>query len=482
MSKLRSKNKDRERIVTIKPTAYYKMLIHVLRFGNKILDPKNYREVMGMLIGHLEGDADQRRIRNVIIEDAVPVSHGGSIEVDFAPQDYVAFAAVDENFAEKNWFTVGWYHSHPGLGIFFSGTDINNQLGWQTPNPSAIGIVFDHTFLENPEDLGFRTFRLEDPSKGSRSDYYEVETIVQPPDNLQFYFKLMGLINNVHSKEPPILEINETPDPFGEINFPTQNEILSKKPEINLTNTLEVLQKGMENFLELSMKPLINFFNVWSQNIIKNIIDNNIVMRKDLIEMKENLSQGFGILQNDFKFTLTDKLNELGIYVDDKLEEFDKDREILTDMISQFKREFNNLIDKLFQDKIKETINKLLNDIEGFSEGITLIEQSITQNSENLEKHQNSLKNLSEELHSIENLTTEELGVTLEKKEGIFLEGINRINSNLVDITKQTSEFNADLENLLSNFKSSRDAVREKIKTLEKEKKDLSNDLKKLKT
>ena len=99
-----------------------------------------------------------------------------------------------------------------------------------------------------------------------------------------------------------------------------------------------------------------------------------------------------------------------------------------------------------------------------------------------LEKHQNSLKNLSEKLQSIENLTTEELGRTLENKKGIFLEGLNRINSSLIDITKQTSEFNSDLENLLSNFKSSRDAVRDKIKTLEKEKKDLSNDLKKLKT
>ena len=78
------------------------MLIHVLRFGNKARALRDYREVMGMLIGHLEGATDQRGIQNVIIEDAVPVSHGGSIEVNFAPQDYVTFAVIDENFAEKN--------------------------------------------------------------------------------------------------------------------------------------------------------------------------------------------------------------------------------------------------------------------------------------------------------------------------------------------------------------------------------------------
>ena len=64
------------------------MLIHVLRFGNKARDPRDFREVMGMLIGHLEGSADQRGVQNVIIEDAVPISHGGSIEVDFSASDY----------------------------------------------------------------------------------------------------------------------------------------------------------------------------------------------------------------------------------------------------------------------------------------------------------------------------------------------------------------------------------------------------------
>ena len=478
MSK-RSKTKDRERIVIVKPIAYYKMLIHVLRFGNKIRDPRSYREVMGMLIGHLEGEGE---IKNVIVEDAVPISHGGSIEVDFAPQDYVAFATVDERFAEKNWFTVGWYHSHPGLGIFFSGTDINNQLGWQTPNASAVGIVFDHNFLENPDDLGFRTFRLDDPSKGSRSDYHEVETIVEPPDNFEYYIKIMSLINSVHSKEPPILEINETPDPFGEIIFPNQNEILSKKPEINLPKIFSALQEGISNLLELSINPLINFLNTWSQNIVKNLIDNNLMMRRDLIDLKNNLSQGIGNLQNNFKFSLTGKLNDLGIYVDDKLEDFDKEHEIITDMITQFKLEFNQLIDKLFQEKIKETLDNLLNFIERLSQNLTEIDQKIINSSENLEIYQNSFRDLSERIISIENKTVDELGNRQEKFKGTFLQGINNINSNLNDINNQTTGFFMELDEILSNLKSSKEILRDKIKTLEKEKKELSNDLKKQKT
>ncbi|MFW9938592.1 MAG: hypothetical protein ACFFD5_13170, partial [Candidatus Thorarchaeota archaeon] len=182
-----------DNIVTIKPIAYYKMLTHVLRFGSKAQDPRQFKEVIGMLIGHLEGEGD---IKNVIVEDAIPISHGGSIEVKFSEEQLGAFGEIDnqifEEYGPKNWFTVGWYHSHPNLGIFFSGTDVFNQLFWQDKNPSGIGIVFDHKYLDQPGDLGFRTFRLDDPSKGLNSRYHEVKSIVEPPDNLNYYTNIIN--------------------------------------------------------------------------------------------------------------------------------------------------------------------------------------------------------------------------------------------------------------------------------------------------
>lgn len=467
-------------MVIIKPIAYYKMLIHVLRFGNKARDPRDYREVMGMLIGHLEGGEE---VKNVIVEDAVPISHGGSIEVDFAPQDYVAFATVDENFAEKNWFTVGWYHSHPGLGVFFSGTDINNQLGWQTShNPSGIGIVFDHTFLENPGDLGFRTFRLDDPSKGTRSDYHEVKTIVETPDNIEYYFKIMSLITSLHSKEPHILEINETPDPFGEITFPDQNEILAKKPELHLPNILSALQNGISKFLQSSIEPLIEFLNSWSQNIIKNVIDNNIQMRKDLITLKEIMSQGVNNLQNNFKTTFTGKLSDLEDYLDDKFEDFDKDHKTFKNNIAQLKVEFNDLIDNLFQEKIKNTINNMLESLDNESKKLSEIDQTETKNSENLEMLQNSLDNLLEKRKSVENLILDEVRKVQERFKGDFVEKIDSIKTTLNDINNQATGFSNELDDFISNLKSSNDSIQDKIKSLEKEKKELINDIKKLKT
>ena len=108
-------------IVTIKPLAYYKMLLHVLRFGSKYIEHSKLSEVMGVLIGRLEGEDE---IKNVIVEDVVPVSHGGTIEVKFSVEQLGAFGELDtkiwEQYGDLGWFSVGWMHSHPGLGIFFS--------------------------------------------------------------------------------------------------------------------------------------------------------------------------------------------------------------------------------------------------------------------------------------------------------------------------------------------------------------------------
>ncbi|MHA1242074.1 MAG: hypothetical protein ACTSQU_15025, partial [Promethearchaeota archaeon] len=101
-------------IVKIKPLAYYKMVLHVLRFGNKARNHNRCIEVMGVLIGHHEENED-KKFKNVIIEDSVPISHGSSVEVEFSINDYIFFEKANSMYLEKNWFMVGWYHSHPNL-------------------------------------------------------------------------------------------------------------------------------------------------------------------------------------------------------------------------------------------------------------------------------------------------------------------------------------------------------------------------------
>ncbi|MGQ4873488.1 MAG: hypothetical protein ACP6IY_05370 [Promethearchaeia archaeon] len=466
---VRQSNFKDDKIVRIKPEAYYKMLVHVLRFGNKARDHRQFKEVMGILIGRLEGEPDSRGVRDVIVEDYVPISHGGSIEVAFKPEDYVSFSYVDAEYAERDppLFSVGWAHSHPGLKIFFSSTDIKNQLGWQTPNPSAIGIVFDHTYLENPGDLGFRTFRLDDPSKGPLSDYHEVKTIVEPPDSVEFYIKLMELINSIHSKEPPILELNETPDLFGDIMIPGQSQIMAKQPELELNTIIEAFQASLNEFIRISLNPIVRFFNSWSQDLIKRIVDNNLTIRNDLVALKDNISLGMNEIQSTVKSVITNKLYDLDAYIDDILESFDKDQERIKGLFENLKDEISKQLTELLNQIIESSIKQLT---ESFHKIIDSLQEVIEREEElnnNLKTQQDSLN----ELQNTVNGMKEPIINTIKDSQKNI---ITKITEKLESFSKETGELNKKLKESADDFdaallilQNSKDSIKKKINDLE---------------
>jgi proteasome lid subunit RPN8/RPN11/ParB-like chromosome segregation protein Spo0J len=455
--------------VTIKSIAYYKMLVHVLRFGNKARHRRQFREVMGMLIGRLEGEGE---VKNVIIEDTVPISHGGSIEVAFKPEDYVSFSYVDADYAEKDppLFTVGWYHSHPALKIFFSSTDIKNQLGWQTPNPSAIGIVFDHTYLETPGDLGFRTFRLNDPNKGPMTDYHEVNTIVEPPDNLEFYIKIMEIISCIHSKEPPILEINETPDLFGDIMVPGQSQMMAKQPELELTDLMSALKEGLSSMVELTFEPLIRFLNTWSQDTVKAVVENNLQMRSDLVVLKENISVGINEVQTSVRSLVTNQLYDLDSYFDDILEGFDKDQEDIKASLNSIKEDIPIQIKKIFEEDINNALKPIIELIEKEAGAIKLIGEKGTENAESLKSQKDSLENTDQQVNTIGNTVLKKIKDSQEKIQKTINEKVSALLNNTSEIKKLAKEFSSDLDAGLSILESTKQAVQEKVKKIEEKK------------
>ncbi|MFX1574101.1 MAG: hypothetical protein ACFFB0_15260 [Promethearchaeota archaeon] len=471
-----------EKVVIIKPNAYYKMLLHVLRFGNKVIDRSQYREVMGVCIGRLEGDPDKKGIRNVVVEDAVPISHGGSIEVDFAPEDYVTFSMVDNEYADKGLFSCGWFHSHPGLDIFFSNTDVKNQLGWQTEfNPSGFGIVFDHTYLERSGDLGFRTFRLNNPSKPS-DGYYEIKTIVEPPDNKDYYLKLMDLIGSIHTKEPPLLEINELPDLFGDIAFPSEEQLKAKIPEFNVEEIISAIHNGLSKFIEISINPLISFLNSWSQDVIKNIVENNFHMRMDLLSIKDNINQGISNLQKELKFSFKDKLNDLDIYIDDTFEEFGENQEKLKDQFNQFILDLKDQLNSLFETKLKDSLGEMVSSFEQTIDQFTKIETNTSLLSEKLKSQFTSLNKNSEKIRTIENETFEKINSLQEELLAKIIKSTNKIVGNFINLNKETKSFLSDLKAAIIVLESSKTSIKNKIDILENENKSLQKDIKDLKT
>ncbi|MFX1407155.1 MAG: hypothetical protein ACFFC9_08405 [Promethearchaeota archaeon] len=471
-----------DNIVTIKPIAYYKMLTHVLRFGSKAQDPRQFKEVIGMLIGHLEGEGD---IKNVIVEDAIPISHGGSIEVKFSEEQLGAFGEIDnqifEEYGPKNWFTVGWYHSHPNLGIFFSGTDVFNQLFWQDKNPSGIGIVFDHKYLDQLGDLGFRTFRLDDPSKGLNSRYHEVKSIVEPPDNLNYYANIINLINNIHSGNPPILELNETSSLFGDVFIPEQERLVSKKPDLDFTSLFDALSNSILTFLKLSMEPLVNILNTWSQDLTNKIYYNNSQMRKDLAELKDNLSNGIKSLQKSYNYSLQNNLKDLDFYIDDKLDIFDEENEKFKNVVDNFNKDLIKQFEELFQKKFFPLLGQLISNFEKSDIKLSKIE----------EKSQDILKNYKQNKE-----TFNELSNIIDPSKTRILGGIENTHEKVIEnykkklrsIEENFSNLDKELKNILSDLKAaililegSREPILSKIEKLTNEKKELLSKIKELK-
>ncbi|MHA1269781.1 MAG: hypothetical protein ACTSPY_08365 [Candidatus Helarchaeota archaeon] len=217
-------NPEKKWKVILKSNAYKKILLHCTRFANYSIPKKEWKEVYGFLTGKFDGE-------DVVCYDAVPMTHGGAIEVEFNEQNYIEAAILNEKLVEKNQFIVGWYHSHPGLNIFLSSTDIRNHIGYQGTNPKAIALVFDHTKLKGGF-LGFKIFVLDNPTS-ENTGYHTIDWVIPDLDEKIFAESLFELSHRIAAGRPGIEEygeaINVEPTPSSKLE--------TKKPldeEINL--------------------------------------------------------------------------------------------------------------------------------------------------------------------------------------------------------------------------------------------------------
>jgi len=160
------------------------MLLFGLSFANRKMDEHQYKEVLALLVGKIENN-------NVIISELVPMTFGSEMDVQFKDEHYVKASEINSTAAERNEFIVGWYHTHPSLGLFLSPVDIINQLGYQSLNEKAIAIVFDFTQW-TPSRSGFAIFRLNEPSMAA--SYHAVQwRIIDAPKT--DYIETISLLN-----------------------------------------------------------------------------------------------------------------------------------------------------------------------------------------------------------------------------------------------------------------------------------------------
>ncbi len=120
-------------------------------------------EVGGLLIGEVFRDEATGRPVTVV-RAATPALGGASSAVSFT----FTPNAWDHLTAERDrlWpdmITVGWFHTHPNLGVFYSGTDRNTQHAFFN-QPWNVGIVVDPFALSDQVGLFFGAHSRRQPT------------------------------------------------------------------------------------------------------------------------------------------------------------------------------------------------------------------------------------------------------------------------------------------------------------------------------
>ncbi|MFX1573457.1 MAG: hypothetical protein ACFFB0_11960 [Promethearchaeota archaeon] len=178
-------------LLTLK--AYRRIVGYAIRYANNNISSGKWREVYGILVGSIEANSE------VVVKDAIPMVVGDRAGVKYESKQYVDMAQIDASVFERSIqdkrkdFIIGWWHTHPGFGFFYSPIDHLTHLGYQIPNPFAVGLIFDHCEKgSNEHFLGIAGLRLKDPTLGLSSTYnlidlkyeYDKKKMVEKVDNV----------------------------------------------------------------------------------------------------------------------------------------------------------------------------------------------------------------------------------------------------------------------------------------------------------
>jgi proteasome lid subunit RPN8/RPN11 len=99
-------------------------------------------ELGGLLVGWAHIDEAPGRLQPIVtIDECIPSRVFRSSRVSLAMETDV-WNDARQHIAAGGGMVVGWYHSHPNLGAFFSGTDRRTQRAFFA-QPYSIGLVID---------------------------------------------------------------------------------------------------------------------------------------------------------------------------------------------------------------------------------------------------------------------------------------------------------------------------------------------------
>lgn len=206
--------------VVIRADAYKTIILYASRYANKSIPPEEWKEIYGILIGKSDKDF-------VYVERAEALTFGHATDVQLDERHYGFIEEIQERLDKEKmeYYIVGWFHSHPGLNLFFSYIDLINQLGFQQNNDDFCGLVFDHTLLGKKKeeiikmedgseqaitkyDTGFEIYRITDVNMDINdpkfdNNYHKVDYIVEGL-NKYFFANVLSELSALVTEGKPL--------------------------------------------------------------------------------------------------------------------------------------------------------------------------------------------------------------------------------------------------------------------------------------
>ena len=245
--------------VVLKAEAYKTIILYASRYANQAIPSEDWKEIYGLLIGYYDGEI-------LYVERAIPMTYGHDTDVEFSETDYGDVEKIHEELDKegKGYFIIGWFHSHPGLTLFFSYIDLINQLGFQGKFNDAIGLVFDHTLLGKKReekidnniltkyDTGFEIYRLTDVTIDSNSvefetNYHKIDYIVEGLNKF-FFANVLAELSSLASAGKPLQEA-----------FKEKYKLESNYKDINDVFEDSNIELSDDNLLDIPLSEEIKF-------------------------------------------------------------------------------------------------------------------------------------------------------------------------------------------------------------------------------
>jgi COP9 signalosome complex subunit 5 len=232
-------------------------------------------EVMGLMQGKIED-------RTFVVVDAFGLCEGNEVSVQPKDEDYEFIVDYTDTLKEKGIRRerlIGWYHSHPGLRVFLSGTDVSTQRFQQTHIDPYLAIVIDplatvsagkprmgafRVFPENykpKEPINWAAaqtiFSVDNP--GAYKDHFyplEIEIFKSSLDSLlfdhlyqQFWGKALSTWKNLSTRDFITAKISVASTALEKLgkdvsqSAPGQFTLTKKKKKMKILNSMKSVMK-----------------------------------------------------------------------------------------------------------------------------------------------------------------------------------------------------------------------------------------------